>query len=204
MRLLACGLVLILVWAAMLAFGGGTPLDRALLLELHAGGQPALVRAAWIVTQFGDEALLLPVTALAALLLIVRRERHAAVVLLAFTLSGRLLVELQKAWVARPRPEAQLHLVGTQTWSFPSGHAANSTIVALALALLLVRDPRHRLAALAAAALLAVLVGLSRVMLGVHWPSDVLAGWAFGLAWILLLLGTTGQSPLKERIAPAQ
>jgi undecaprenyl-diphosphatase len=188
MRFLLAGLALILVWAAMLAFGGGTPLDRALLLQLHAGGHPALVRAAWIVTQFGDEAVLLPITALAAVLLIVRRKVHAAVLLLAIALSGRLLVELLKLWTARPRPEASLHLVGTQTWSFPSGHAANATIVGLALALLLVRDPRRRLAALAAAALLALLVGLSRVMLGVHWPSDVVAGWAFGLLGILLLV----------------
>jgi len=188
MRPLLAGLALILVWAAMLAFGGGTPLDRALLLELHAGGHPALARAAWIVTQFGDEAVLLPITALAALLLIVRRERHAAVVLLAVALSARLLVELLKMWTARPRPEAALHLVGTQTWSFPSGHATNATVIGLALALLLVRDPRRRRAALCAAALLAFLVGLSRVMLGVHWPSDVVAGWAFGLLFVLLLV----------------
>jgi len=191
MRLPLAGLALLL-WAAMLAFGGGTDPDRALLLQLHAGGHPILVRAAWIVTQFGDEAVLLPLTALAALLLIVRRERHSALLLLAITLSGRLLVELQKIWIARPRPEAELHLVGTQTWSFPSGHAANATMVGLALALLLVRDPRRRLVALTGAASLAFLVGLSRMMLGVHWPSDVVAGWAFGLLWILLLLSLTG------------
>lgn len=189
MRVLLAGFGLLLVWAAMLAFGGGAPLDRELLLALHAGAHPSLVRAAWIVTQFGDEAVLLPVTAVAALLLIVRRKRRAAVLLLLVTLSGRLLVELQKGWTARPRPEAELHLVGTQTWSFPSGHAANATIVALALALLLVSDLRRRRAALAVAALLAFLVGLSRVTLGVHWPSDVVAGWAFGLLWLLLLLG---------------
>jgi membrane-associated phospholipid phosphatase len=196
MRFVLAGLGLILVWAAMLAFGGGGPLDRDVLLALHAGAHPALVRAAWIVTQFGDEAVLLPVTALVALLLIVRRERRAAVLLLLVTLSGRLLVELQKGWTARPRPEAELHLVGTQTWSFPSGHAANATIVALALALLLVRDPRRRLPALIAAALLAFLVGLSRVMLGVHWPSDVVAGWAFGLLGTVLLLRLKSPSAL--------
>ena len=194
MRLALAGLVLVLIWAAMLALGGGTPPDRALLLAFHAGSEPALARAAWIVTQFGDEAVLLPLSAVAALLLIVRRERRSAVLLLAFTLSGRLLVQLQKGLAARPRPEAELHLVGTPTWSFPSGHAANATIVGFAFALLLVRDRRQRAYALAAAASLALLVGLSRVMLGVHWPSDVIAGWAFGLAWTLLLIGTTGRS----------
>ena len=114
MRLALAGLVLVLIWAAMLALGGGTPPDRALLLAFHAGSEPALARAAWIVTQFGDEAVLLPLSAVAALLLIVRRERRSAVLLLAFTLSGRLLVQLQKGLAARPRPEAELHLVGTR------------------------------------------------------------------------------------------
>jgi undecaprenyl-diphosphatase len=77
--------------------------------------------------------------------------------------------------------------------SFPSGHAANSMIVYLALALLAFDDPRHRRWAVAGALLLSFLIGLSRPMLGVHWPSDVVAGWAFGLLWTLLVLGLSSR-----------
>ena len=75
-----------------------------------------------------------------------------------------------------------------KTSSFPSGHATSSMIFYLALALVLTAGTRwHRIAA-AGAVLLSLLIGASRVMLGVHWPSDVIGGWAFGMLWIMLTL----------------
>ena len=74
-----------------------------------------------------------------------------------------------------------------KTWSFPSGHATSSMIFYLTLALAIA--PRGwRRAAATGAILLSLLIGLSRVMLGVHWPSDVVGGWCFGLLWVLLTL----------------
>jgi membrane-associated phospholipid phosphatase len=103
-------------------------------------------------------------------------------------LSSGLVVELLKRWIGRLRPHDQEHmLVQVQSYAFPSGHTSNATVVWLGLALLLVRGERARLVAIAAAAMLAVAIGLSRNMLGVHWPSDVVGGWAFGLFWIVLL-----------------
>jgi len=178
---------LILVWAAMLVLGGSDP-DKAALLFLYAGGKPELIAAARTVTWLGGAEALLAATFLGLLRLAWRRDWRAAVLLLAITLSGRLLVELQKGWTGRLRPEDQEHLVATQSFAFPSGHAANATLVFLTLALLLPQTAPGRRLAVAAGAIMALAVGISRPMLGVHWPSDVVAGWTFGLLWTLLLL----------------
>ncbi|HEX8217250.1 MAG TPA: phosphatase PAP2 family protein, partial [Allosphingosinicella sp.] len=102
------------------------------------------------------------------------------------------LVDLQKVQSARLRPVAHEHLVEVQTLSFPSGHAANSVMVYLSLALLLTATYPRRSLAVWAAVWLSILIGISRLVLGVHWPTDVIAGWAFGLFWTLLLLRLAG------------
>ncbi|MFL6776556.1 MAG: phosphatase PAP2 family protein, partial [Sphingomicrobium sp.] len=79
-------------------------------------------------------------------------------------------------------------LVVVKTQSFPSGHAASSMIFYLALAIALTSGTRWQRAAPAAAVILSLLIGTSRVMLGVHWPSDVIGGWTFGMMWVLLTL----------------
>ena len=186
---------LALIWSAMLWFGTGT-LDRAILHAFYAGGDSLRSTFALIVTRLGDPDLLLLVTGLVTLLLIARRNHRTAALFLGISLSGRLLVDLQKALIARPRPDAHLHLIGTRTDSFPSGHAGSAVLVWITLAFLIPREARWRRPALAAAALAALLAGVSRPMLGVHYPSDVVAGWSFGLLWNLLLLR------LSERIRP--
>ena len=101
---------------------------------------------------------------------------------------GRGASELQKYMIARARPDLEAHLVVVKTSSFPSGHANSAMIFYLTIALILTQGTRWRGPAVALAILLAFLVGLSRVMLGVHWPSDVVGGWAFGMLWVLLTL----------------
>jgi membrane-associated phospholipid phosphatase len=178
---------LALVWAAMLWLGGDM-LDRAVLACLYAGGSPGWARAAQTITALGSFPVVMALAAIGALLLARRRRVRAAWLLLALPLSGGLVVELLKRWIGRLRPQDQEHLlVEVQSYAFPSGHTADATMVWLGLALLLASGRRARPIAIAAAALLAVAIGLSRNMLGVHWPSDVVAGWAFGLFWILLL-----------------
>ena len=177
---------LALVWAAMLWLGTGT-LDRAVLAALYAGGDAFWSLVAMITTRFGDPDLLLIVTVLVSVLLMVRRDIRSAAFFLGISVSGRLLVDLQKLWIARPRPDDHLQLIGTRTESFPSGHASSGVLVWITFALIIPRDSRWRRPAFAAAALAAFVAGISRPMLGVHYPSDVIAGWAFGLFWILLL-----------------
>jgi undecaprenyl-diphosphatase len=103
-------------------------------------------------------------------------------------LTGRFFGEAQKYWIARVRPDLEPHLVVVKSSSFPSGHAASSMIFYLSLALAFTAHSRGRFAAAGAAILLSLMVGTSRVMLGVHWPSDVIGGWAFGMLWVLLTL----------------
>jgi len=176
---------LALIWAAMLALGGGTA-DRALLLPIQAGAHPGIATAAHWLTLAGSGTILLPLAALAALWLVLRRDLRAALLLAAIVLSARLLVVAQKGLTARARPEPHLHLVDVSSASFPSAHAANSAATLLCLALLLPRETRPMAIGLALA--FSVAIGLSRLVLGVHWPSDVVGGWAFGLFWTLACL----------------
>ena len=185
-RLIVAVLALAAIWLAML-LGGAGPVDRAIYEALYAGHRPELLAVARTLTFFGDPTLLIGASCIAALWLWHRGGGRAGLVLIVVTLTGRLLGEAQKYWIARVRPDLEPHLVVVKTNSFPSGHATSSMIFYLALALLLASH-RHRFAAAGAAILLALLVGTSRVMLGVHWPSDVIGGWAFGLLWVLLTL----------------
>jgi len=121
-------------------------------------------------------------------LLVVRRYGPALYVLLSVGL-GTAVSQLLKSLYDRPRPDLVDHLVTTHTASFPSGHATMSTVVYLTLAALIIRLVNHRgvrLYVLAVAILISVAVGLSRIYLGVHWPSDVAAGWSLGAAWASL------------------
>ena len=186
-RFIIAVLALAGAWLAML-LGGVGPADRAIYETLYAGHRPALLATARAFTLLGEPTLLIGASALIALWLWRAGRGRAGLALIAITLTGRVLGEAQKYWVARARPEIEPHLVVVTTSSFPSGHATSSMIFYLALALLLIGRGRWRFAAAAAAILLSLLIGTSRVMLGVHWPSDVVGGWAFGLLWVLLTL----------------
>ena len=121
--------------------------------------------------------------------LVVRRQLHALALVLVATLGGEGLNLLLKGLFDRPRPDLALHLAQVNSPSFPSGHAMESAVIYFTLAALLARlvQPRPlKLYFLGLAAFLSFLVGFSRVYLGVHYPSDVLAGWTAGLAWALL------------------
>jgi undecaprenyl-diphosphatase len=186
-RYVAALLALVAIWLAMLLWGRG-PLDRAIYQAVYAGPHPALVLVARFFTALGEPTVLVAAGFLCALWLWRTGHRHLPWVLIAITMIGRGVAELQKWTIARPRPDLDPHLVVVRTSSFPSGHATSSMIFYLTIALTLTARSRwHRVAA-AGAILLSLLVGTSRVMLGVHWPSDVVGGWAFGLLWVLLTL----------------
>ena len=184
--LVALTAALALLWLAMF-LGGTGGLDVAILSALYAGDRPVLADAARLVTLLGGWYVVTPIAAGVALVVGVRGKPWTGIVLFVGTLVGRLLVELQKYELGRLRPDEHPHLVNVYNLSFPSGHAANAMMVYVAMAMMLVEDDDRRRFWLAAALLLSVLIGLSRTMLGVHWPSDVIAGWSFGLLWAMLL-----------------
>lgn len=183
----AAAVTLALTWLAMLLFGGGA-LDRQIYEALYAGGKAPLIVAARVFTFLGEPTVLIGAAIVAALWLWHKRRISAAKALFLVTLVGRILTEAQKYWVARARPALEPHLIVVQTSSFPSGHAASSMIFYPTLALALTAGTRWARIAAAGAILLSLLIGISRVMLGVHWPSDVIGGWAFGMLWVLLTL----------------
>jgi undecaprenyl-diphosphatase len=195
LHLLAIG-VLAAIWLAMLLLGAG-PLDRSIYESLYAGQRPGLLEAARFFTFLGEPTVLVIAGFALAGWLWWRRDIRVAVAVLLVILLGRGLAEVQKYSIGRPRPGLETHLVLVKTSSFPSGHATSSMIFYLTLALALTIGTRWQRIAAVAAVALSLLIGVSRVMLGVHWPSDVIGGWAFGLLWVLVTLR------LSERLLKA-
>jgi undecaprenyl-diphosphatase len=141
------------------------------------------------VTALGGIALLSMVTVTVTGFLLLERKYHAALYLLIATCGGGILSTVLKYYIARDRPTlVEHHSIVTST-SFPSGHSMLSAIVYLTLGALLsryTRDRKLRLYFLGVALLVTFLVGISRVYVGVHWPTDVLAGWFAGAVWALI------------------
>ena len=192
--------------AAMLAWGfivlleevseGDTrAVDEAIILAFRVPGNPAdPIGEPWFeeamrdITALGSApTLIIAVLAVAGFLALAKAWRPAIFTLLASG-GGLLLSSLLKYTIDRPRPDLVPHGNLIYTSSFPSGHSMMSAVVYLTLAALVTRlIERKRLKgyALAVAMILTLLIGVSRIYLGVHWPSDVLAGWAAGAAWAL-------------------
>jgi len=152
----------------------------------------AALRTAWLddamlgLTTLGGTAVLFPLVAVTALLLWLTRHRFSAALLVVAVLGGALLLDLLKEFYGRPRPTAVLWGTEVDSASFPSGHAMASVIVYGSIAHLVARLQRRRSVRRtiwAVAVAIILLVGTSRVFLGVHYPSDVVAGYAAGLAW---------------------
>lgn len=140
-------------------------------------------------TALGGVAVLSTATLLAVGFLLLTRKRHAASMVVLSVVGGMVLSNLLKWGFARPRPDLVPHATAVYSQSFPSGHAMLSAIVYLTLGALLARtqsDVQVKIYLLSAACVLTLVVGISRIYLGVHWPTDVLAGWAGGAAWALL------------------
>lgn len=195
--LAAAGLALFLlalIWFGHeLVEGDGARIDQAILLAMRSGGHP--IGPAWLpsavrdVTALGSTTVLTFLVLVTAIFLRLAGRMRTALLLIAATALGSLTVETIKALVSRSRPDLAGRLMEETSKSFPSGHAALSAIVYLTLATLLfpvLPNRRIRAFVLIVALTLTLSVGVSRVYLGVHWPSDVVAGWAFGGVWAML------------------
>lgn len=183
---------LVLSFLVMLLFGG-TELDRALLVLFSAGDTPRLDRAAEVASAAGEPIPLLVLALAGAGICFVRSRWREGLLLLGLALLGRLLVEGLQAVTETLRPTIDERLLPLQQGNYPGGHAANATITAFALAFLLTRHYPARALALGAAAACALLVGAAGLIAGAAWPSDIIGGWAFGLAWVLLVLRLAGE-----------
>lgn len=196
---------MMLVAAALLAFakladavgeGGTRAFDEWLIVSLRTPGNLAdPIGPRWLEEMMRDFTALGSTGVLAIMMLgvtgflVMTRKSHAALMVLVSVIGGVLISQTMKWAFARPRPELVPHGAEVFTASFPSGHSMMSAIVYLTLGALLARTRHERgekVYVLAFAIFLTVLVGVSRVYLGVHWPTDVLAGWVLGAAWALI------------------
>ena len=181
--------------ASEVAEGETAAFDRALMLALRNPanladplGPPWLEEAARDLTGLGGFTVLTLVTVAVAGFLSLSGKRRAALFVLLAVVGGTALGHALKFGFERARPDIVPHVVRVYTASFPSAHAMMSAVVYLTLGALVAGvQPGRRLKAylLGIAVALTLLVGASRVYLGVHWPTDVLAGWCLGAAWAI-------------------
>jgi undecaprenyl-diphosphatase len=169
--------------------------DRAVLLALRNPADPSdPLGPGWLesmmrdVTALGSLGVLTLFSLAVVGFLILQGKRHTALLVVIAVGGGMLVSTLTKLGFGRPRPDLVSHATEVYTASFPSGHAMMAAVTYLTLGALVARVQPHRrlkLYLIGLAATLTVLVGVSRVYLGVHWPTDVLAGWTLGAAWAL-------------------
>jgi len=182
----------IVITSKMLA-GDTLAWDRSILRAMRSPelssvplGPPWLHRWMLDITTLGGGPFLTLLTIIVAGFLFVTFRRGMAMFVLASTIGGSVLGTLLKTYFVRARPDVVPHLVEVHSMSFPSAHAFNSAVIYLTLGGLVAATEKRRAVrvyVLGSALLLTVAVGLSRVYLGVHYPSDVLAGWCAGAAW---------------------
>jgi undecaprenyl-diphosphatase len=213
LALVALG-VLVFVGVADEIVEGERAFDEAILAAMRIGadagapiGPPWLLRAAQELTGFGDTWILAVITVIAIGFLMMLRKPGQALLAAVSIVGGTLLSEGLKTAFARERPDLAWRLAEAHSLSFPSGHAMLSAVTYLTLGALIARVlTRRRLRAyvLGVAFSLAGVVGLTRIYLGVHWTTDVVAGWALGAAWAMAcwLAAYAVERVRRSRVAP--
>jgi undecaprenyl-diphosphatase len=198
-------IALFITVAAMLLFaefvdrvveGDTRAFDESVLLAFRDPNNPSSpIGPAWLqimfrdITPLGGYAVVVLISLAVIGYLLIGGKRAAALWVLVSVGGGAVLSNLLKLAIERPRPDLVARLVDVNTTSFPSGHATLAAVTYLTLGALLSRvEPRRhaKIYVLTVAVALTLLIGVSRIYLGVHWPTDVLAGWCVGAAWAML------------------
>jgi undecaprenyl-diphosphatase len=173
-------------------------LEQRVMLALRDAGNPShpagpawLTQVAIDVSALGGATVITLMSLLVSGLLLLRGRWRRVALLAATITGGHLLSTILKTLYGRERPDVVPHLSHVDSASFPSGHSLSSSVIYLTMGALLAQNltrRREKLYLMAVAFGLTFLIGLSRIFLGVHYPSDVIAGWAAGTAWALACL----------------
>ena len=174
--------------------GSTAAVDRMLILALRSADLSDPIGPSWLeemmrdFTALGGVGVLALITVAAIGYLLILGKHRAALAIFIAVAGGLLLSTLAKQMFGRPRPDLVPHGSHVSSASFPSGHSMMASVVYLTLAVMLARmhdSWRMKVYLLTCAVAVTLLVGVSRVYIGVHWPTDVLGGWSFGTAWAL-------------------
>ena len=172
--------------------GDVSAMDSAILLAMAKMRTPWLTGTAVDMTALGSITLVVLFSAFALLVLLVLRDRMGAIQLLAASAGAGILTVITKDFLERSRPEEAQQLIVVSGFSYPSGHSVSTSALYLTIAIIAGRYVRHagaRTAIFLAVSVVLLLIGASRIYLGVHYATDVVSGISLGAAWALLLAG---------------
>ncbi|HEX9311106.1 MAG TPA: phosphatase PAP2 family protein [Gemmatimonadaceae bacterium] len=189
----AAGTAVFVALAGHVRSGSTQAFDDAVIRWMGAHHSKSLDAIMVELTALGTAMVVLTIVAVASLFLVLTQHKYSAILLLASTFGGIVLDGVLKLGFNRPRPAIFISDVRTFSSSFPSGHAMSAAIVYSTVAYLAARLHRRRWArwlVMIAAFILIALISISRLYLGVHYPSDVIAGLAIGLAWAGFCMAT--------------
>ncbi|WP_309742855.1 MULTISPECIES: phosphatase PAP2 family protein [unclassified Chamaesiphon] len=163
--------------------------DRSFLLWLHQFATPQLDRVMLFFTALGDPPTVVTIFLTTSVWLLIKR-RYSDAIRFAIVCAGGIIINQEmKLFFAKPRPELWPRLIADPTFSFPSGHAVGSMVVYGFLAYILAKElPQFKLYICAIASSLIISIGLSRLYLGVHYPTDIIAGYGIGFLWLTTCL----------------
>ena len=198
--IVAIGLATLAMWGFFALAGEVTEHDTrafdehvfTFIASRYDSAPPFWQEAGRDLTALGGVTTITLITAGVTLFLVFRKQWKGAMFVLVSVLGGLAISLLLKEFFNRDRPALFDHRSHTMTASFPSGHSSNSAVAYLTMAILLAKlvdRPTMKAYIFAVGLLIPILVGFSRVFLGVHWPTDVIAGWLLGLAWGLIVWG---------------
>lgn len=176
--------------------------DKAILLHVHQLANPALDTLMISITRIGDPRTVVPLTIAIFGFLWWKRDRLEANFFALNALGGAVLSYVLKLAFSKPRPELWPRLIPEETFSYPSGHALGSMVLYGFLSYLLASlYPQHAKAFYWIAAVLIIAIGFSRLYLGVHWPTDIIAGYGIGFLWISVCIALLRLQQRKGKAA---
>jgi len=191
--ILSISILLFCLIAVLESTGLTKHFDKSILLSFRQSGDNSIPAGpVWLldfmtdISFLGSVTVIILITLFVSVFFIIKKNLTLLWVILFAAIGGGALDLILKEIFARPRPEVVPHLVNASTWSFPSGHSVMSAVVYISLAVIFIPanlNNRLKKYILTSAIILSLLIGISRIYLGVHYPTDVLGGWILGAIW---------------------